>query len=370
MTCSAIDVHAVRTSQAGMDVYAMFLPGARVLEIADIARIRQVDGEIAGFQRPEIRAHVRGIAEYLDRGAVLFPNAIILALAPGAKFKAKRGTKNRSADATSASGLLSIPVRPGRKVAWIVDGQQRALALAQTRGADLPIPVIAFTSADLAVHREQFVLVNKARPLDRRLIDELLPSVGPLLPRDLSARRVPSALCAILNDAPDSPFHGLIKRPSFSAPSAVVMDSSLTNLMRRSLQDPRGALAAQVAPDGSADLDAMYRVMVAFWSAVRDVFPDAWGLAPDRSRLMHSAGLAAMGVLMDQVMTRSAPGSDGYAAARTVLERIAPDCRWTEGRWEALDRAWNDIQCTPKDVRALSNFLVGLERDVTRLVAA
>ena len=366
-----IDVHAIRTRQADTDLYAMFMPGARILEVAEITRIGQgPGGDVVGFQRPEIRAHVRGIAEYLDRGEVLFPNAIILALAPGAKFSAKRGTKNQGADATSTSGVLSIPVRAGRKAAWIVDGQQRALALAQTTGTHLPVPVVAFTSGDLAVHREQFILVNKARPLDRRLIDELLPAVGSVLPRDLSARRVPSALCAALNDSPDSPFYQLIKRPSATPATAVVTDSSITKLIRRSLQDPRGSLAAHVAPDGSADLDGMYRVMAAFWSAVRHVFPSAWGLAPDRSRLMHSAGLAAMGVLMDQVMTRATPAGGDYESARVVLERIAPYCNWTSGRWSALDRAWNDIQSTPKDVRLLSNFLVALERDAARLVAA
>jgi hypothetical protein len=85
---------------------------------------------------------------------------------------------------------------------------------------------------------------------------------------------------------------------------------------------------------------------------------------------MHSAGIEAMGVLMDQIMTRAGPQADGYALARAVLERIAPACRWTEGRWEVLGREWNDIQCTPKDVRALSNFLVGLERGAARMAAA
>lgn len=367
----SVDVHAILTRQGGTDVYALFLSGSRILEMADICRIgRGSDGEILGFQRPEIRAHVRRIADYLDRGEVLFPNAIILALAPGARFNAKRGTKNSGTDAATSSGVLSIPVRSGRKAAWIVDGQQRALALAQSRGAELQVPVIAFVSGDLAIHREQFILVNKARPLDRRLIDELLPSVGSVLPRDLSARRVPSALCAILNESPGSPFHQLVRRPSGATAAAVVTDSSLTGLMRRSLQDPRGALAAHVSADGSADLDAMYRTLVSFWSAVRDVFPDAWGLPPDRSRLMHAAGLGAMGVLMDQVVARSAPTRDLYAAVRDVLERIAPHCHWTEGRWSTLDRAWNDIQCTPKDVRGLSNLLVSLERDASRAVAA
>src|SRR5262249_32792820 len=146
---------------------------------------------------------------------------------------------------------------------------------------------------------------NKAKPLSPRLVDELLPQVGTVLPRDLAVRRVPSALCAALNASPESPFCGLIRRPSLEAPGAVVLDSGVTRMIRRSIQDPRGALAAHAAPDGSADLDAMYRLMVAYWTAVRDVFPDAWGFPPERSRLMHSAGIEAMGVLMDQVMTRA-----------------------------------------------------------------
>jgi DGQHR domain-containing protein len=368
---SCVNIHAIRTYQGGTEVFAFFLPGARVLEIAEIARIRQSpDSQIVGFQRPEIRAHVRAIAEYLAGGDVLFPNAIILAIGPGAKFNGKRGTKNNKVDGASDAGVLSIPVRSGRKSAWIVDGQQRALALNEAVGSSLPVPIIAFVSSDLAVHREQFILVNKARPLDKRLIDELLPTVGAVLPRDLSTRRVPSMLCAALADSADSPFYQLVKRPSHVHASAVVNDSTLINLMRRSLQDPRGALAAYVEPDGTADTDAMYRLLVSFWTAVRDVFPQAWGLPPDRSRLMHAAGLTAMGILMDQIMTRSPHSNGDYAAAKTILSRIARHCRWTEGRWEPLNRDWNDIQSTPKDQRLLSNYLIQLERDASRLSAA
>lgn len=366
----ALHVHALSTRQGGLDVFAFFIRGDRVLEIADITRVgRDGQAEIAGFQRPEIRAHVRQIADYLGTRDVLFPNAVILALAPGVHFAGKRGTKNRKADIGSESGVLTIPIRPGRKAGWIVDGQQRALALAQAGSTDLSVPVIAFVSGDISVHREQFILVNKAKPLDRRLIDELLPSVGTLLPRDLASRRVPSALCNVLNETPASPFHRLIRRPSEAAPTAVVMDAHLIKLMRRSINDPRGSLAAHILPDGLADLDGMYGVMADFWWAVRDVFGAAWGLTPERSRLMHGAGLAAMGVLMDQVMTRAYTG-DGRAFATSVLERIAPQCHWTEGRWTALDRDWNDIQCTSRDIRALSNLLVALERDTVRREAA
>ena len=244
-----VSVRAIRTRQGACDVFAFFLPGERVLEIAEISRIRPAEsGGIAGFQRPEIRSHVRNIIEYLERGSVLFPNAIIIALAPGVRFSAARGTKPSAAEQSSEAGTLSIPIRPERKAGWIVDGQQRTLALTETKTAVLAVPVIAFVSGDLSVHREQFIIVNKARPLSHRLIDELLPQTGSMLPRDLSVRRVPSMLCNFLNDGSDSPFHHLIRRPSFDRPEAVVMDSSLIKVIRRSTQDPRGALAAHALP--------------------------------------------------------------------------------------------------------------------------
>ena len=371
MSTNQLAVRAIRTRQGQVDIYAFFLQGPRLLEIGEISRLGQGDGgTIRGFQRPEIRSHVRNITEYLNRGSVLFPNAIILALAPGIRFNPVRGTKPSGTDPTSEAGTLSIPIHTGRKAGWIVDGQQRTLALAKTCNTDMMVPVVAFVSDDLSEHREQFILVNKAKPLSPRLIDELLPEVGAVLSRNLAVRRVPSILCNALNTQTSSPFCGLIDRPSSHTPGCVVTDSSLIRVIHRSIQDPRGSLAACVSTDESADLDAMFHLMVTYWSAVKDVFPEAWGLSPDRSRLMHAAGIDAMGVLMDQIMTRYEPYDNCYAAVHAILKRLAPMCQWTSGRWQSLDRAWNDIQYTSKDVRALSNFLVAAEREISRCMVA
>lgn len=191
-----------------------------------------------------------------------------------------------------------------------------------------------------------------------------LPEVGALLPRDLAARKVPSTLCRLLNETPDSPLFGLIRRPSQETEGAVMLDSSLIRAIKRSIQDPRGALAAHVSPKGCADLEAMYAVMKNFWAAVRDAFPDAWGRGPEKSRLMHAAGVEAMGILMDQIMTRSDCARGDHEVAKRILRLIAPNCRWTSGTWEPIGRQWNDIQCTRKDIRTLSNLLVSFEREV------
>ncbi|WP_062223427.1 DGQHR domain-containing protein DpdB [Aureimonas sp. D3] len=358
-------VRALRTQQAeGVDVYAFFVPGADLLRIADISRVhRDGEGTLHGFQRKEIQSHVRSIVEFLDQGPVLFPNAIILAISPRAIFTCSRGSKPEGDVRASESGTLRIPLPSnGSKEAWIVDGQQRSIALAQAQNKSFPVPVVAFVSEELSTHREQFILVNKARPLPPRLINELLPEVDGDLPRDLAPRRIPSELVNRLNKAADSPFRGLIRRPSEDNPAAVVTDTALIKVVRNSISSPLGALAPYKAtPARIADGGAMYRVLVAFWSAVRDTFPDAWGRPPTESRLMHSAGIEAMGVLMDRVMSRASGNADLRRHSMAALARIAPHCNWTSGRWLDLERDWNDIQNVGRDIRLLSDQLARLD---------
>ena len=361
-------VRAVRTTQAGTALYMFALPAARVLEIAEISRVRRdAAGELEGYQRGEIRSHVADIARYLEGGDVLFPNPIILAIAPGAHFQAVRGPT--PAIEGSTAGTLHLPVREGERLAWIVDGQQRAMALSKT-GSDLMVPIIAFASADIAVHREQFVLVNKARPLPRGVVDVLLPTLdAALLPRDLGPRRTPNVLVDALNAHRDSPFHGLIRRAGEDNPAAVVGDQALLKAIKRSIRNPLGALCPYAPQSSSPDVGAMYAILSGFWSAVRDTFPDAWGRPASESRLMHAAGIEALSFLMDRVLGRPEAAADPRSAALEALTRIAPHCRWTEGRWEMpLGLAWNEVEYAPKVVARLRDHLIHLEH-APRLVA-
>jgi DGQHR domain-containing protein len=361
---SEIVVRALRTTQGdGQDVYAFFIRGADIVRIADITRVARDEGDILkGFQRPEIRNHVKSIVEYLNQGKVLFPNSIILAMSPEVRFVASRGTKPTGDEGIAQAGTLTIPIyEEGKRISWIVDGQQRSLALAQAANQDIAVPVVGFISDSLDVQREQFILVNKAKPLPSRLINELLPETrGVLLPRDLSTRKVPSEICGALNRDPNSPFFRLIKRPSDSREAtAVITDTAVINMIRNSLSSPLGALAQYKAMGReNADLDAMYKVLVTFWSAVKAVFPEAWGKDPRKSRLMHSAGIEAMGVLMDRIYGRLLGADEDEAVVRRELERVAPACRWTKGTWEELGVAWNEVQNTPRDIKRLQDALV------------
>lgn len=359
-----IVVRALRTVQAeGLDVFAFFIKGADIVRVADISRIeRDSADELKGFQRPEIRNHVRGIVDYLNQGPVLFPNAIILAMSPEVKFVASRGPSPKGDEGIALAGTLTIPVRPqGECVAWIVDGQQRSLALAQAQNRDIAVPVVGFVSDSVEIQREQFILVNKAKPLPTRLINELLPETGGLmLPRELTARRVPSELCGLLNRDPSSPFFKLIKRPSDQGVSkGVITDTAVITMIRNSMNNPLGALAPfKATHQDSANHEAMYRLLCTFWTAVKNVFPDAWGKDPRHSRLMHSAGIEAMGVLMDRIFAKLSSVDEDLKTVQKEVERVAPHCHWTRGAWESIGMSWNEIQSTPRDIKRLQDALV------------
>jgi DGQHR domain-containing protein len=225
------------------------LTAAEVLQVADISRVARDDvGELIGYQRPEVRGHIQEITEYLDSDQPLFPNPIIMALPSTVRFVCSRGSQGKKViDGIAASGTLEIPLQngDGHKPGWIVDGQQRAYALAAAKRQDFPVPVNAFVADSVDVQRDQFLRINNTKPLPRGLVTELLPKISTPLPPRLSVRKIPSALCDLLNSSDESPFRGMIRRPSASkdkVKSAVVTDTSLIEALKESLTSASGCL--------------------------------------------------------------------------------------------------------------------------------
>lgn len=351
--------------EADRPLYLFALRPDEIGRLAGISRVSRDDEEkLVGYQRKEVRRHVQDIRDYLDQGNVLFPNALILAFDAPLRFRRSRGPATD--DGLAMSGVLEIPLPTigGERPAWIVDGQQRALALAGSTNKNVAVPVAAFVSADLSIQRDQFLRINNARPLPRGLVTELLPEVDTFLPRKMATRKLPSAVTDLLNRHPESPFRGLIRRPSTSEEGrkkAVVTDTSVVDMVKARLVGSSGCLFAyRNVATGETDSDTVMGLLIAYWGAVQDTFPEAWGIPTTKSRLMHGAGIKAMGTLMDAVVPRMDPGSaDLRGAIARELAFIAPICAWTEGTWTGLgDLPWNGIENTSRHIRALANYLV------------
>jgi DGQHR domain-containing protein len=351
-------------SNGGVPIYQFCLTGEELSEIADISRVeRSKEGKLIGYQRADVRKHIKDIADYLDSEHPLFPNPIILALSSDVSFTGSRGPG--ASDGLATAGKLTIPLRTGnRKPAWIVDGQQRSLALAQCSRKDFPVPVNAFVADNVDIQREQFLRVNNAKPLPRGLVTELLPEVDTILPAGMAQRQVPSKLCDLLSRHPDSPFFGLIRRPSMSREerkAACVTDTSVIEMLKDSLTSMSGCLFPyRNVATNETDTDGIWKVLMTYWGAVTEVFPDAWARPARESRLTHGVGIIAMGRLMDKVMNVVDPrDAKAQAQVRKDLELVAPHCHWTSGRWEGLDgMKWNDLKNIPSHRKLLASHLI------------
>lgn len=364
------EVAAISFKQGDTCVYTCAIAGKDISRIAEISRISRDGKKLQGFQRREIQHHVKEITDYLNKGPSLFPNAIILAVSPTVRFKHVRGPNTRPKDEPKL-GWLEIPIyEEGQKAAWIVDGQQRSLALAKSSGAELVIPVVAFVSASLDVQRQQFILVNRAKPLSGQLVNELLPETDEMfLPKDLALIKVPSQLCAALHDSTKSPFHGRITRKSERASRKDMFnDSSIIAMIRDRINQPMGALThLKGFKPGTSNVGEMYRILDAYWSAVAEVFPDAWSLPPEKSRLTHSAGIRAMGTLMDRISGRlNLNRKDLKRLYKAELQPLSNLCRWTSGVWPYIEREWNDIEQTSRSVGELTRALNSLYMESVR----
>lgn len=345
-------------------LYLFALTAEELLLVADISRVsRDEGGKLIGYQRPEVRRHVTSIVEYLNGPEVLFPNSIIVALSSNVTFTQMRGPKvdTGMADAGTLEIRLSPQGQP--KPAWIVDGQQRAIALSRSRRRHFPVPVSAFIADEVDLQRDQFLRVNNTKPLPRGLIGELLPEVSTILPANLATRKIPAALCEMLNQDPESPFHGLIRRastPSTKRSKFVVSDTAVIQMLQESLTSASGCLFPyRNLATGETDFTGIRSLLLCYWTGVKETFPKAWGRPPKASRLMHSIGIRAMGRLMDRVMaTVRADHPHATRLVRNELRPLQQFCRWTEGSWEGLGGLrWNELQSIPSHIRLLSSYV-------------
>lgn len=342
-------------------LYSFAVDGKQLTTFATVSRIhRQSDEQLGGYQRPEVLSHIAEIRRYLESSNPMIPNAIVVAFDERVRFEP---TDQPTLSLYSRPGTIVIPVEvelsDEKKPGWIVDGQQRMAAIREASIQNFPICVTAFIAKDDQEQKEQFILVNSTKPLPKGLIYELLPTTQMTLPSLLQRRRFPAQLANRLNYDPDSPFKGKIRTPTNAA--GVVQDNSVLKMIENSLSD--GALYRFRDPDtGTGDVEAMLKLLKAFWGATAKMFKEAWDLPPTRSRLVHGAGIVSMGFLMDAIADRF------YDVPEITKEHFAGDlepfqrlCRWTQGFWDfgpGAQRKWNEIQNTSKDIKLLANFLL------------
>ncbi|MCX4247533.1 DGQHR domain-containing protein DpdB [Paraliomyxa miuraensis] len=367
MPAEFIAVPAIEVRQSkGKRLYTFAVDGKLVPRFAAVSRIKRTDAtHLLGYQRPEVYSHIEEIRNYLETESPMIPNGVVVAFDSSVKFRPAQ-SKRLSTD-YSRMGTLRIPLAENgeRRAGFVVDGQQRLAAIREAHVREFPIFVNAFITDDVRTQTEQFILVNSTKPLPKGLLYELLPSTDALLPTQLHRRRLPSELLESLNHDPSSPLFHMVRTPT--SPQGVIKDNSMLKMLGNSLSD--GSLYRFRDAANGPDTEAMRALLYAFWGAVKQTFPEAWGKSPRHSRLMHGAGIVAVGNLMDHLVAKH-PRKRAFERKRfrIHLAKLAPVCAWTEGTWKipGNPRRWNEIQNTRQDVALLTEHLQRTYDQLTR----
>lgn len=356
-----IRVPALEIRQGARLIYCFAIDGKHLLDFTAVSRVkRSGNGDLDGYQRPEVLSHIRAIRRYVESPGAFVPNAVVLAFDSSVRFVSTRRRKHTVEYATT--GELIIPVDEAvddaAKPALLVDGQQRIAAIRDADVAEFPVAAVAFIASDAEEQRSQFILVNNTKPLPKGLIHELLPGTTGYLPPKYARRQLPAQIMTRLNLDSDSPFCGAIATPT--SPDGYIKDNSVLKMIENSIYD--GALYQYRDPeDGSGDIEHMVLHLKFFWNLVERVWPIEWKLIPRKSRLTHGVGIQSLGYVMDSLTE----GHHVNALPRLKLDRslrsLCEVAAWAGGTWDlGLDdqRRWNGLQNTPNDVKLLTNILI------------
>lgn len=343
---------AIRAKQAdGHEVFSFAATPEQVLGFSEIERVgRNDDGDLIGFQRHQVAAHIKEIRDYLSRDDALLPNAVIVAFIDGVKVN------------NSGHGVAEVEINAkNNKPGFVVDGQQRLTALAGINKPGFQVFVSALVCKDYNELRQQFVLINNTRPLPKTLIYELLPSVEGL-PDRFSSRKFSARVVDRLNFKRGGALYGEIKQ--HTNPKGVLSDMAMQKIVMNSASD--GAIREFIKFDDYEDRSV--RLINEFFSAVKSVFGAEWtGMTPKTSRLRHGAGLVAMGFVMELLYSQN--GAVRQEDFVLPLEQLKKHTAWTHGQWRFSDtdsRPWNGIQNTPGDIDLLANYLVRTQKRLLR----
>jgi DGQHR domain-containing protein len=315
---------------------------ADVLRFASIERIgRDAQGELSGFQRPQVAAHIREIRDYLDKPNAVLPNPIVVAFT------------DRVTAEDLGEGLVRLSIDMSQGIpGLVVDGQQRLSALADV-DRDFQIFVSALICRDEAELRRQFVLINNTKPLPKSLIYELLPTVDDLPPR-LSRRSVAADITARLNFEKTA-LNGRIKQ--HTQPDGMIADTVMQKVIMESLSN--GVMRELIR--GPKGISRCVRLVSNFYEAVKTTFVEDWhGHKPSTSRLLHGAGIQALGDVMEVLAQRSEARS--VEEFREGIACLKGKTAWTSGEWNfsGETRRWNSLQNVNRDIALLKHYLVGV----------
>ena len=342
----------------GTSRYQFTCDGRLLRSIARIDRLDALSGD--GQQRDEIKDHVAKIAEGI-RGGTQVPNSVLLVL----QEELTSINEDPSEDQQPESFIRVRPLQPWvevphpesahqaaqktriveldfpfraaafdeEKAALLVDGQQRTAGLAFVDIEAVPSFFLSVNAviADAEEAKNVFHVANStvkiSTQFSRALTATMENAPGYLKDEQLVAQAVRDL--ALHNES--SPFKDQVAYPG------VKKKGNKPPVAFNSLVQVVTTFNQSGVPVN--DAKQLASVVGRAFSIVKNTWPSAWGLRPEKSRLMHGLGLRALAALLAQKLEQrcSAEDFDGdflsddtWKPIETSIERLKDHFVWTD----------------------------------------
>ncbi|WP_140853035.1 DGQHR domain-containing protein [Myxococcus xanthus] len=355
--------------------------------IRSIAKVDRLDSlSKTGNQRDEIVRHVKAISKGISSGTQV-PNSILIILlaeqvagaeedspesfiriTPLADFtRITSPTDDSSAIQEFRPIQIDFPYRRAafdeEKSALLVDGQQRTAALSLVDIDSVPHFALS-VNAQVSTAEEAravFLVSNTTAKIETQFSRALIAAMSDS-PAYLASER-PRALAArslALEDS-DSPFFNLVQYPGAkSNKKPPVAYNSLFQVLT--------VFTESSIPLGDKPELALAYVVKRGFNLIRQLWPTAWGLKPNDSRLMHAVGLRSMaGLLVTKLESLysnhgNIQADELWTEIGTSLKRLQTHLIWTvadtENAIKSAVRTYNEdisqSQNTSQDIVALT----------------
>ena len=300
------------------------LGGAHASELFRLSFADVLDEETdRGYQRPFDARHSREFSAYIQTAAATtIPLTFNLRGPQGDGWRLEDDT-----DGNTATLSVRVPSETAPAVLAQVDCQHR---LGMMRDSAIPLTFQCFLGLDAREEMAIFNVINgKAKGLSSSLLDY---HTTKLLP-DLESIRLDLYIAKLLNDDPDSVWHGKVKLGGRRSTQGTKRRTSL-----RGLQTATKALLQRRPFDADLKMGAPERYLAVrdFWTAVVAVWPTAWN-KPRTHLLTKGVGVTALSMLAADIIAlmvsrHQTIDSDAF------LEHLTPlsDVDWSsKGPFEA-----------------------------------
>lgn len=278
--------------------YSCTISAQKLLEICqfDFRQIKENNGvkQFLGIQRPLSDERVREIRRYIATDDGCFPTSIVISVDERcASFQEKDGKKLLVIRPYEDQIDKQIII-PFRGVATIIDGQHRLKAFEGTQ-IDWDLTVNIFIGADEGTQAMIFSKVNLAQTkVNKSIVYDLFS-----LDKGRSPEKTSHEIVVNLNDMPESPFNGLIKRLGSATDGvfgetlsqATVVKGILPYITNDPLTDRDIGRRIGVWPDrGVKDFEKrifypffrqkedhkILAILINYFGALEERWPDAW----------------------------------------------------------------------------------------------